>query len=124
MAQITEVRLVDDLDKSEASETVEFGIDGKLYQIDLNETHAQALRENLAEYVDAARKVAKDALISSLSPARGKRSGNTGGSAADKRVQNTAIREWARQNGHTVSDRGRIPASVVQQFEAAHGSAA
>lgn len=115
MAQITEVRLVDDLDKSEASETIEFGLDGKNYEIDLNEAHAQALRENLVDFVAAARPLAKR---QDVAPVRARRS--SGGPATVDREQSQAIREWARANGHTVSDRGRIPVAVLRAFEAAH----
>ena len=123
MAQETIVRLIDDLDKSEAAETVEFGLDGKQYEIELSESHAQALRENLAEFIAAARKVSKAQAPTQLTSARGRRS-STGGTAADKRAQSNAVREWARQNGHSVSDRGRISQAIQRAFDEAHGSAA
>ncbi len=116
MAQITEVRLVDDLDKSEASETVTFGLDGVEYEIDLSDDHARALRESFADFIPAARKVTKG---SGAPQARARRSSGGAPVRAD-RAQTQAIREWARANGHTVSDRGRIPGKVIVEFEAAH----
>jgi len=116
MAQITEIRLVDDLDKSEASETVSFGLDGTEYEIDLNEANATALRESFADFIPAARKVAKG---SNAPQARARRSSG-GDNVRPDRAQTQAIREWARANGHTVSDRGRIPTNVLREFEAAH----
>lgn len=116
MAQITEVHLIDDLDKSEAAETVEFGLDGKLYEIDLSTEHAIALRENLADYVAAARPVRGK--TADVAPTRTRRPAS--GKATVDREQTAAIREWARQNGHTVSDRGRVPNAVLRAFEAAH----
>ena len=118
MAQIREVRLVDDLDGETADETVEFGIDGKNYEIDLSKENAVRLRDVLADFVTAARR------------AGGRRRGNSGGapsangaaSTAPKgrtaidREQNQAIRDWARKRGMKVSDRGRIPAEVLEAY--------
>jgi len=116
VAQITEIRLVDDLDKSEASETVTFGLDGKEYEIDLSDEHARALRESFADFIPVARRVTGS---SSAPQARARRSSGGSPVRAD-RAQTQAIREWARANGHTVSDRGRIPTKVLGEFEAAH----
>jgi hypothetical protein len=113
MAQQTTVTFVDDLDGSEADGTVKFGLDGTAYEIDLNEKHATALRENLADYVAAARKA----------PAAGRGKMSTANSTRPPRAgreQTAAIRTWARDNGHTVSDRGRIPKTVVDAYNAAH----
>jgi len=121
MAQIREVRLVDDLDGSPADETVYFGIDGKQRKIDLSAEHAKALRENLADFLDHSEPAGQD--VPQSSRARGKRSSSVG-NTADKRRQLAAIREWARQNGHSVSDRGRVSQEVLRAFDAAHGSAA
>jgi nucleoid-associated protein Lsr2 len=117
MAQIREIRLVDDLDGSEAVETVLFGIDGRQLEIDLNADHAKALRENLADFVEKARKAGKG---QDVAPAGRARRTAGGSPVRADREQTQAIREWARQNGHTVSDRGRIPAVVLREFEAAH----
>jgi hypothetical protein len=107
MAQKVHITLEDDLNGGEATETVTFGLDGKSYEIDLNDKNAAALRNALAKYVAAAR-----------------RSAGGRGSGAKKRTQMGAsareIRDWARSNGHAVPDRGRIPADVREAFEAAN----
>jgi hypothetical protein len=108
MAQIREVRLIDDLDGEAADETIEFGIDGKNYEIDLSKANAGKLRDALASYVAAARR------------SGGRRRGGTSGGAARRpsidREQNQAIRDWARKRGMKVSDRGRIPAEVLEAY--------
>jgi hypothetical protein len=110
------VILSDDLDDSiSADETVTFALDGTTYEIDLSENNASEMRDVLGKYVSAARKVSSRGNRAS----GGGRSKATGGGRMD-REQAGAIRDWARKNGHEVSDRGRIPASVVEAFEAAH----
>lgn len=110
MAQIREIRLVDDLDGEAADETVEFGIDGKNYEIDLSKANAGKLRDALADYVAAARR--------SVGRRRGAPSGGGGSNrrASIDREQNQAIRDWARKRGMKVSDRGRIPAEVLEAY--------
>ena len=111
MAQIKEVRLVDDLTGDAADETIEFGLDGRSYEIDLTNDNAKKLRDVLADYVGAARRP-------SSGPPR--RRGGSSSSAARRpsvdREQNQAIREWARKRGMKVSDRGRIPAEVLEAY--------
>lgn len=110
MAQIKEVRLVDDISGDEADETIEFGLDGKNYEIDLTTDNAKKLRDVLADYVGAARRAA--------GPAR-RRGGSSNGAPrrpSVDREQNQAIREWARKRGMKVSDRGRIPAEVLEAY--------
>lgn len=110
MAQIHEVRLVDDLTGDSADETVEFGIDGKSYEIDLSAKNAGKLREALAAYVGAARKATtarRRGAAATAAPAR---------RPSIDREQNQAIREWARKRGMKVSDRGRIPAEVLEAY--------
>jgi hypothetical protein len=106
MAQKVHITLEDDLDGGDASETVAFGLDGRSYEVDLNDKNAKALRDALAKYVAVARRA-------------GGRSG-----AAKRRVQvgtsAREIRDWARSNGHKVPDRGRIPSDIREAFEAAH----
>jgi hypothetical protein len=110
MAQIREVRLIDDLDGEAADETIEFGIDGKNYEIDLSKENASKLRDALAAFVAAARR------------SGGRRRGSAAASAGPARrpsidrEQNQAIREWARKRGMKVSDRGRIPAEVLEAY--------
>jgi hypothetical protein len=116
MAQETIVRYVDDLDGSEdVAETVEFGLRNKRYVIDLNAKNVQALEESLADFIAAARPAA----TGTAAAPKAKRGAGTGTVRAD-REQTQAIREWARQNGHQVSDRGRVPKSVLDAFQAAH----
>jgi hypothetical protein len=115
MARKVQVILSDDLDENlPADETVSFALDGTSYEIDLAEKNAQEMREVFSRYVSAARKVGR----SSGRASGGGRSRATGGRM--DREQAGAIREWARRNGHQVSDRGRIPASVVEAYESAH----
>ena len=117
MAQQTTVKFIDDLDGSEASGTFDFSLDGKQYQIDLSDENAAKLRDALAPFVGAARK------------AGGRRSGRgrtqqrsvaEDRPARASREETAAIRQWARENGHQVSERGRIPKSVVEAYQAAH----
>ncbi|WP_346621497.1 Lsr2 family protein [Blastococcus montanus] len=116
MARKVQVILSDDLDENlPADETVSFSLDGTSYEIDLAEKNAAEMRDALARYVSAARKVGRGTRSSG-----GGRSRATGGGGRMDREQAGAIRDWARKNGHPVSDRGRIPASVVEAYEAAH----
>lgn len=120
MAQKVEVRFVDDLDGSEAAGTVSFGLDGRSYEIDLSDENAARLRDALASFVAAARR--------SGTARRGRPAPRETGETADaparptrpSRQATAAIRTWARENGHEVNERGRIPNSVVQAYEAAH----
>jgi len=108
MAQITEVRLVDDLDGGEAAESVAFSIDGKSYEIDLSENNAAALRDAFAPFVGSARRAGS--VPSVTRPKASARSGRP-------REQTAAIREWANASGHEVSARGRIPSAVLAAYE-------
>lgn len=102
--------LVDDLDADlHADETVEFGIDGVSYEIDLTSDHAEQLRAQIEQWASHARK------LGSVRRA-GRRAGRSG-LPKDKIAQ---IREWGRSNGHEVGDRGRIPAELLEAFNAAH----
>jgi hypothetical protein len=115
MARKVQVILSDDLDENlPADETVSFSLDGTNYEIDLAEKNAKDLRDAFSRYVSAARKVGRGGSRAS----GGGRSRATGGRM--DREQAGAIRDWARKNGHAVSDRGRIPASVVEAYESAH----
>lgn len=112
MAQRVEVALVDDLDGSEAEESVEFGLDGVSYQIDLSEDNAIELRDALAQYVEHARRTGGRRRTAS----RPSVAAEVKAPAHVDREQNQAIRKWARTNGYEVSDRGRIPTEVVEAF--------
>ncbi|MBO3663862.1 histone-like nucleoid-structuring protein Lsr2 [Microbacterium stercoris] len=109
-------QLVDDLDgtvlEPGEGETVLFSLDGKSYEIDLTAENAQALRDSFTKYIDAARRMTSGASSSSSSSARGRR--RTG------QTDYGPVREWAKQNGYTVSARGRVPATVIEAYEAAH----
>jgi len=84
------------------------------YEIDLTPNNAAKLRNRLADFVDTARRTG----------GRVKRGATpTGITPSSNREQTKAIRDWARQNGHKLSDRGRIPANVIEEFEAAHAAA-
>jgi Lsr2 len=110
MAQKVNIILVDDIDGTEATETVRFGLDGTSYEIDLNAGHACDFRALMAPFTEKARKV--------TSP--GTRPGRRTGAAGDS---NKEIRDWAREQGLKVSDRGRIPADVIARHQAEkHGA--
>lgn len=106
MAQRVQVLLVDDVDNSDADETVTFALDGVTYEIDLNKANAGKLRDALAPWVGHARR------------SGGRKSPGRSGGARRKDV--SAVREWARTNGHDVSERGRIPAVVQEAYDKAH----
>ena len=111
MAQKVNIILVDDLDGSEATETVSFALDGTSYEIDLNDGNAEALREALAGYIGHARKAAGGARGGRRTSARS--TANAGSHTKD-------VREWAKSQGMDVSERGRISADVQQAYDAAH----
>lgn len=116
--QETIVRFLDDLDKTEdVVETIEFGLRNKRYVIDLNEKNVLALEQSLEDFIAAARPA--PTAITAGSTSKAKRA-TIGGSVRAAREQTQAIREWARNHGHTVSERGRIPKSIQEAFEAAH----
>jgi hypothetical protein len=115
MAQKIQVLLVDDLDGGTATETVTFGLDGSGYEIDLSSANADKLREVLAPFVGHARRASRAATVRPGTPGRPGRTG-----ARIDREQTQAIREWARKNGHKVSERGRIPASIFEAYNSAH----
>jgi hypothetical protein len=104
MAKQTVVTLVDDLDGSEAEEQIEFTVDGRTYEIDLSASNSKKLRDALAPFVAAARR------------ASGGRRPTSAPRPTVDREQNQAIREWAQQQGMKISERGRIPASVLEAY--------
>lgn len=109
MAKKTVVVLEDDIDGSEASETISFALDGGEYVIDLNEGHAKELRGALSRFTDAGRRV---------SGGRGRPAARTKSSHGGPDAK--AVRMWAVENGIQVNTRGRIQAEVVEKYEAAH----
>ena len=116
MARRVQVQLTDDLDGSSAEETVRFGLDGQAYEIDLSKKNAAKLRAGLAGYIQAGRKAGR---VSPVSAGRGARRA-TARTSGD-RVQNKAIRQWAKTKRIKLSDRGRIPATVIARYEAEDG---
>ena len=106
MASKVVVTLEDDLDGGPADETVRFAVGGTEYEIDLNKKNARAFRRQLAPFIEHARKAG-----------RGQR--RPAARAASGRERSGDIRAWAKAQGIAVSERGRIPASVVEQYRAA-----
>jgi hypothetical protein len=110
MAQKIQTLFIDDIDGGEAEGTVRFGLDGTEYEIDLNAKHTEELRKVLAYYAAHGRKAGGTARRTS----RGRRS--------DAGAVDTAkVREWAKESGYDIRDRGRVPANVVEKYKAAMG---
>ena len=109
MAQKVSIVLVDDLDGSEATETVTFGLDGTSYEIDLNDKNAAALRDALSGYVGHGRKIGS-----------GARRGRRPAASATDGASAKEIRDWARSNGFEVPERGRVSADVRAAYDAAN----
>ena len=107
MAQKVNIILVDDLDAGSADETVKFGLDGTQYEIDLSTDNAKNLRAALKPYLDAGRKVG------------GARTGRPRAAGAARSNEAAQIREWARNNGYTVSERGRVNSEIIEAYKAA-----
>ena len=108
MAQRVTVALEDDLDGGRADETLRFAFGGADYEIDLSKKNAAAFRKQLAPFVEHARRAGR------AQPRRPSRT-------AASRQRSGDIRAWAKDHGIAVSERGRIPASVVEQYRAATG---
>ena len=114
MAQKITTLFIDDIDGGAAEGTVRFALDGTEYEIDLNAKHSEELRSALGRYVTHARKVGGSA----------RRAGRTAGRAsrgAGSVLNTTEIRNWARENGYDIKDRGRVPADLVAKYQAATG---
>lgn len=107
MAEHVVKRLIDDLDGGDADEIVLFSIDGRSYEIDLSAANARRLRDCFAPFVQRARR------------AGGARGGRRRGHAVSNRTRSADIRSWAKAHGIPVSERGRVPAAVVAQYEKA-----
>jgi hypothetical protein len=111
VAQRTILELVDDLDGGKADETVIFALDGVEFEIDLSEENAARLRDTFAEYVGHARRTGGR-----------KQRGATAVKAVsgNGKPDTQAVREWARSQGETVAERGRVPQALVIRFQEAH----
>ncbi|HEY3733017.1 MAG TPA: Lsr2 family protein [Streptosporangiaceae bacterium] len=107
MAQTTVVTITDDIDGTEGAETLTFSFDGQGYEIDLSEKNLKKFKKGLQPFIDSGRKVRRQG------PARPAR-------ARASRNNSSDIRAWAAEQGIAVSERGRIPAAVVDKYEAAH----
>jgi len=110
VAQQTTVTLTDDIDGSRAAETVSFGLDGRVYEIDLSKKNAATLRKVLGEFTSSARRVRG-----------GAKSTKATRHSAPSAVDAKAVREWAQEQGISVSARGRVPSDVVEKYHAATG---
>lgn len=99
--------VTDDLDGSSDAETVSFSLESKTYEIDLSAANREELHRVLAPFITAGRST-------------GKRSGVASSRPRQRRTNLDDIRQWARDHGHSVSDRGRIAGSIVEAYEAAH----
>ncbi len=123
MAKREIVELTDDIDGSGiadgAGETIDFSVNGIDYRIDLKDKNAKEFHRKLDYYIEHAERVG-GRKRSSYSAAVLDAAAAAGKSAKRDPEQTRAIREWANANGHTVSDRGRIRAAVVEAFDAAH----
>lgn len=105
MAKKTYTTILDDLDGSEGAETVTFSYEGRSFEVDLSEKNRDKLSKALEPFINAGRSTSS-------------RRASTASRGPKKDLD--AIRSWARDNGHEVSDRGRIAASVVEAYEAAN----
>jgi hypothetical protein len=115
MAQKITTLFIDDIDGGAAEGTVRFGLDGTEYEIDLNAKHSEELRSALGKYVTHARKMGGSARRSGRAAGRASRGTSPG-------LNTTEIRNWARENGYDIKDRGRVPADLVAKYEAAIGA--
>lgn len=113
--EITDVQLIDDIDGSPATTTIEFSMDGKNYIIDLSEQHADEFNKALAPYIEHARRARR-------APANKRKSRSSSEAARVKRQKNAQIRAWALENGVTVSKRGQLGQDTIAAYEAAHAA--
>jgi hypothetical protein len=107
MAKTVAVVISDDIDGSDGAETVTFGLDGVTYEIDLAEKNRVKFENVLAPYIEHGRRVRPQRRASQ-------------GASASPRVDRASVRAWAKANGLKVSERGRISAEVIAQYEASH----
>lgn len=105
---VTLSQFIDDIDGSKAARTIAFTVDGSAYEIDLSKKNAAAFEKALKPYIEAGRRTRRGRTRST----RTRQRPGTGRDVAE-------IRDWARANGYTVADRGRIPATVIDAYTAA-----
>ena len=111
MVQNVTVMLIDDIDQSQAAETVHFGVDGTAYEIDLSARHASELRSMLGRYISAARRIGQ-------APARARQQRRSRPRTQMDRERSRRIRSWAMERGLLASPRGRIPQHVTDEYQA------
>lgn len=104
MASKTTISLEDDLEGGPAEETVRFRLGAAEYEIDLNARNAEWFRSLMAPFTDHARKTGRQG----ARPVR----------PMPDRQRSAEIRAWANEHGITINERGRIPAAVIEQYEA------
>ena len=107
MATKTITRIEDDIDGSDASETVRFGLNGADYEIDLSDTNAAALRDAIGQWASHARRIG------------GRRQTSSPKTESSGAVDNKAVRAWAHANKIELNSRGRIPAEIIEQYRKA-----
>ncbi|HEX7096142.1 MAG TPA: Lsr2 family protein [Acidimicrobiales bacterium] len=108
MAKEVITRLLDDIDGTEAAETVRFGLDGRQYEIDLSAKNSEKLRKALAPFIEHAR----------TARSSGSRRSPGGRRSAERDFEPAAVRQWAAKRGIKVSSRGRIPAEILERYKA------
>ena len=113
MAQKVLVQMLDDLDGSVANQTVPFSLDGVQYEIDLSDDNASELRDSLAQFISAGRRVGGR----KMRLATGQSASETRPSGTADRERSRQIRAWAIEQGYEVAERGRIPADVVDAYD-------
>lgn len=111
--EITDVQLVDDIDGSPATTTIEFNVGGKNYVIDLSEQHADEFNKALAPYIEHARRARR-------TPANKRKARSSSEAARIKRQKTAEMRAWAIDNGHTIAKRGQLSQDIIDAYEAAH----
>jgi hypothetical protein len=108
VARSVAVVITDDIDGSPDAETVTFGFGGTTYELDLSEANRAKFEAVVAPYIEAGRRISRD---------RGRPATSR---PSPPKVDRAAVRAWAKENGLTVSERGRISAEILQRYEATH----
>jgi hypothetical protein len=117
MAQKVITEFIDDIDGSPAERTFTFAVDGTNYEIDLSADNITEFKSAIGGFIESARKV------KGSRSSEGRRTRNAGvDGGRQSPAQTRAVRDWARQHGHSINDRGRIPASIQQAFDQAHAA--
>jgi len=99
------VVLVDDRDGSVAKQTISFAFKGVSYEIDLSDQNAEQFERDIEPWISAARRVG------------GRLNSRRAVPCGDAEAKSVRVRRWAREKGIELSDRGRIPSAIIEQFE-------